>query len=41
MTSFEYNFIIKHFPTLQRLKTYMSKYHGRFMNKKSKEKKFP
>ena len=31
MTSFEYNFIIKHFPTLQRLKTYMSKYHRIFM----------
>lgn len=31
MTSFEYNFIIKHFPTLQRLKTYMSKYHRTFM----------
>ena len=29
MTSFEFNFIIKHFPTQQRLK-----------NKKSKEKEF-
>lgn len=31
MTSYEYNFITKHFPTLQRLKTYMSKYHRTFM----------